>query len=116
MFLIFKQDSIQLMDGVVLVKQNETTPEDIPGLTDARTLTGISGIDKELVQKLGHLLKTHFVRVEMDEARGKKKGATKYIIAALLTAMSIAGPLGLKALAAIAGKALVISKVIFYFC
>lgn len=32
-------------------------------------------------------------------------------MAALLTAMGIAGPLGLKALAAIAGKALVISKV-----
>lgn len=36
---------------------------------------------------------------------------TRYVIAALLTAMGIAGPLGLKALAAIAGKALVISKV-----
>lgn len=35
----------------------------------------------------------------------------RYVIAALLTAMGIAGPLGLKALAAIAGKALVISKV-----
>lgn len=40
---------------------------------------------------------------------GKKYG--RYVMAALLTAMGIAGPLGLKALAAIAGKALVISKV-----
>ncbi|XP_055682239.1 uncharacterized protein LOC129789445 [Lutzomyia longipalpis] len=40
---------------------------------------------------------------------GKKVG--RYVMAALLTAMGIAGPLGLKALAAIAGKALVISKV-----
>lgn len=39
----------------------------------------------------------------------KKSGG--YIIAALLMAMGIAGPLALKALAAIAGKALIISKI-----
>lgn len=39
----------------------------------------------------------------------KKSGG--YIIAGLLMALSIAGPLALKALAAIAGKALIISKV-----
>lgn len=39
----------------------------------------------------------------------KKSGP--YIIAGLLMAMGIAGPLALKALAAIAGKALIISKV-----
>lgn len=35
----------------------------------------------------------------------------KYVFGAFLTALSIAGPLGLKVLAMIAGKALVISKV-----
>lgn len=39
----------------------------------------------------------------------KKSGG--YIIAGLLMAMGIAGPLALKALAAIAGKALIISKI-----
>lgn len=39
----------------------------------------------------------------------KKSG--RYIIAALLAAMSIAGPLGLKAIAVIALKALLISKI-----
>lgn len=39
----------------------------------------------------------------------KKSGG--YIIAGILLAISIAGPLALKALAAIAGKALIISKV-----
>lgn len=39
----------------------------------------------------------------------KKSG--RYIIAALLAALGIAGPLGLKAIAVIAGKALLISKI-----
>lgn len=39
----------------------------------------------------------------------KKSGG--YIIAGIVLAMSIAGPLALKALAVIAGKALIISKV-----
>lgn len=39
----------------------------------------------------------------------KKSGG--YIIAGMLLALGIAGPLALKALAAIAGKALIISKV-----
>lgn len=49
----------------------------------------------------------------MRKRRKKEKGGghIKYVIAAMLTAMGIAGPIGLKALAAIAIKALVISKV-----
>lgn len=48
-----------------------------------------------------------------DDHHHKKKGGghMKYVIAAMLTAMGIAGPIGLKALAMIAVKALVISKV-----
>ncbi|XP_063697532.1 uncharacterized protein LOC134828482 [Culicoides brevitarsis] len=109
-----EQDSIQIFDGVRLVKQNVSSDEVIEGFNDPRTLSDFSGIDRALIQKFGDLFKTHFVRVDMSEARGsgdKKNGHTRYIIAALLTAMGIAGPLGLKALAMIAGKALVISKV-----
>lgn len=40
-----------------------------------------------------------------------EKKMQKYVLAALMSAMAIAGPLGLKVLAMIAGKALVISKV-----
>lgn len=39
------------------------------------------------------------------------KKASRYIIAALLAAIGIVGPLGLKAIAVIAGKALLISKI-----
>lgn len=39
------------------------------------------------------------------------KKASRYIIAALLAAIGIVGPLGLKAIAAIAAKALLISKI-----
>lgn len=39
------------------------------------------------------------------------KKASRYIIAALLAAIGIAGPLGLKAIAVIAAKALLISKI-----
>lgn len=41
----------------------------------------------------------------------ESKRIHRYALAAFLTAMGIAGPLGLKAIATIAGKALVISKV-----
>ena len=74
-------------------------------------MSGLTGLDKALVQSVDKFLRTHTVKVDMSEARGKGKKSYKYIIAAMMTAMGIAGPLGLKALAAIAGKALVISKV-----
>lgn len=95
-----------------LVKNNETTKEEIPGITDGRALGDLKGIDRDLLIKFGRLLQTHVVRLDLTSARGNKdKKGTKYVIAALLTTMGIAGPLGLKALALIAGKALVISKV-----
>lgn len=71
----------------------------------------MSGIDKALLQTVDKFLRTHTVKVDMSEARGKGKKHYRYIIAAMMTALGVAGPLGLKALAAIAGKALVISKV-----
>lgn len=121
-----EQDSIKIVDGVVLEKQNHTEEESIIGaLTDARAFNSLAPLDRALLSKIDKLVRTHSLKVDMGTARlggddgghhekKKKKeggGHVKYIIAALLTAMGIAGPIGLKALAAIAGKALVISKV-----
>lgn len=118
-----EQDSIRIMDGLVLEKQNVTEKESFIGsLTDARTFNSLSSIDKALLTKLDTFVRTHFLKIDISEARhhdhddkhhhkDKGGGHVKYVVAALLTAMGIAGPLGLKALAAIAGKALVISKV-----
>ncbi|TDG47268.1 hypothetical protein AWZ03_006261 [Drosophila navojoa] len=120
------QDSIKIVDGLVLEKQNQSDTESIIGsLTDARQFGNLAPIDRALLSKADKLMRTHALKVDMDldldvgvgrEHEHKKKkhkdgGHIKYVIAALLTAMGIAGPLGLKALAAIAGKALVISKV-----
>lgn len=100
-----------MIDGINLVKSENAVADDTPVIADARALSGLSGIDKALVQTVDKFLRTHTVKVDMSEARGKGKKHYRYIIAAMMTAMGIAGPLGLKALAAIAGKALVISKV-----
>lgn len=114
---MFPKDSIQLVDGVTLVKQNSSDDaenETVPGLSDARALEGLSSTDSALIQKLDKFLKTHTVKMDLStEGRGsggKNKGS-RYIIAAMLTALGIAGPIGLKTLGAIAFKALVISKV-----
>ncbi|XP_011188991.1 uncharacterized protein LOC105216278 [Zeugodacus cucurbitae] len=123
-----EQDSIKIVDGLVLEKQNSTEKESIiTAMADGRTLNSLSTIDRALLAKIDKLTRTHALKMDMSQGRGhgggdgdgggmkKKKGdqggGMKYVIAALLTAMGIAGPLGLKALAAIAIKALVISKV-----
>ncbi|XP_058827125.1 uncharacterized protein LOC131687101 [Topomyia yanbarensis] len=111
-------DSIQLVDGVTLVKQNSSDDaenEAVPALAEARGLEDLSSTDRTLLQKLDRFLKTHTVKLDLatNEGRGSggKKNGSRYIIAAILTAMGIAGPIGLKTLGAIAFKALVISKV-----
>lgn len=117
-------DSIRIMDGVILEKQNDTEKQSIiPVLTDARSFNSLAPIDQALMSKLDKLARTHSLKVDMsvgrehddeggdDKKEKDKSTGVKYVIAALLTAMGIAGPIGLKALAAIAGKALVISKV-----
>ncbi|XP_016963446.1 uncharacterized protein LOC108033604 [Drosophila biarmipes] len=125
------QDSIKIVDGLVLEKQNQSETESILGsLTDARQFGNLAPIDRALLSKADKLMRTHTVKIDIggggdggedsvgrghEHGHKKKKhkegGHIKYVVAALLTAMGIAGPLGLKALAAIAGKALVISKV-----
>ncbi|XP_017854655.1 uncharacterized protein LOC108608001 [Drosophila busckii] len=123
-----EQQSIKIVDGLVLERQNQSETESIMGmLSDARQFGSLAPLDRALLVKLDKLLRTHTLKIDMEleesssssgvgrEHKKKKKhkdgGHIKYVIAALLTAMGIAGPLGLKALAAIAGKALVISKV-----
>lgn len=110
-YFLLKQEQISLLDGISLVKSENAVADDTPVLADARALSGLSDVDRALVQNVEKFLKTHTVKVDLSEARGKGKKQYRYVIAAMLTAMGIAGPLGLKALAFIAGKALVISKV-----
>lgn len=123
------QDSIKIVDGVILEKQNHTEEVSlISVLADARSFNSLAPLDRALLSKIDRLVRTHSLKVDMSTAREgggggggdhhelkhkkeKDGGHVKYVIAALLTAMGIAGPIGLKALAAIAGKALVISKV-----
>ncbi|KXJ82139.1 uncharacterized protein LOC109622622 [Aedes albopictus] len=112
-------ESIPLLDGVALVKQKTAENASIPLLSDARALSGfgLGELDVSILSKLNKFFQTHSLRVDMQQpsgtaARGNKGNKHhRYIIAAVLTAMGIAGPIGLKVLAAVAGKALVISKV-----
>lgn len=104
---------IRVVDGVSFDKQNSSSKESMLDSADLRALSDLSALDRALLQKIDKFLQTHVLTVDMNEGRGKDKDKKmqKYIVAALLTAMGIAGPIGLKALAAVAGKALVISKV-----
>lgn len=77
-------------------------------------MEGLGSTDRALIQKFDQFLKSHSVQLDLNNensGRGSKNKGSRYIIAALLTAMGIAGPIGLKTLGAIAFKALVISKV-----
>lgn len=106
------KESFSLLDGIALVKQNVSESEDLPKMYDSRALDGMSKIDRTLMEKINDFFQSHTLKIDLSEARRRKQNKmTKYVVAALMTAMGIAGPLGLKALAAIAGKALVISKV-----
>lgn len=121
------QDSIKIVDGLVLEKQNQSDTDSVIGsLADARQLGSMAPLDRALLVKADKLMRTHALKIDMDldvddenvsvgrdhkKKKHKDGGHMKYVVAALLTAMGIAGPLGLKALAAIAGKALIISKV-----
>ncbi|XP_058460334.1 uncharacterized protein LOC131435996 [Malaya genurostris] len=109
-------ESVQLVDGISLVKQEVAEKESIPLLGDARALSGLGEVDRSILDKLNKFFQTHSLRIDMQKqdgvARGNKNNKHhRYLIAAFLTAMGIAGPIGLKVLAAVAGKALVISKV-----
>lgn len=70
----FIKDSISIIDGVYLEKQNSTAIESTPSITSARAMNDLSGIDRELMTKLDKFLRSHVVKMDMNEARGKKKG------------------------------------------
>ncbi|XP_037052278.1 uncharacterized protein LOC119085874 isoform X1 [Bradysia coprophila] len=106
------QDSITLFDGVMLEKQNSTDEADTPSIADERSLNQLNGIDKELMTKLDKFLRSHVLKLDMSESRDKKgKKMYKYLMAAVAAAVGISGPLALKSIGIIAGKALIISKV-----
>ncbi|XP_058834862.1 uncharacterized protein LOC131692043 [Topomyia yanbarensis] len=108
-------ETVQLVDGVSLVKQEVAENESIPLLADARAMSGLGEVDRSILEKVNKFFQTHTLRFDLQKqdgiARGNKNKHHRYLIAAFLTAMGIAGPIGLKVLAAVAGKALVISKV-----
>lgn len=56
-------------------------------------------------------IRIHLIQLYLIQTYVEGKRLSRYMIAALLTAMGIAGPMALKAIGAIAGMALVISKV-----
>lgn len=60
-----------MLDGVTFVKQNETNAEDAPSIVEGRLLNGLMGVDKALVNSLERFFKTHSLRLDMSEGRGK---------------------------------------------
>ncbi|KAG4073477.1 hypothetical protein HA402_000701 [Bradysia odoriphaga] len=111
------QDSITLFDGVMLEKQNSTDEADTPSITDERSLNQLSGIDKELMTKLDKFLRSHVLKLDMSESRGKKGRLEKLLyqwfraIPNRLVSIINRRPLALKSIGIIAGKALIISKI-----
>ena len=79
------------MDGVTLVKSENVVVDETPVIADARAVNGLNGLDKALLQTLDKFLRTHTVKVDLSEARGKGKKHYRYIIAAMMTALGVAG-------------------------
>lgn len=59
-----------MLDGVTFVKQNETA-EDAPTIVEGRFLNGLTGVDKALANSLERFFKTHSLKFDMSEGRGK---------------------------------------------
>ncbi|XP_047516111.1 uncharacterized protein LOC125056843 isoform X2 [Pieris napi] len=106
-----EQESVQLADGLTLVKQADAPsavaePRFFPGMTSEEKL------DTKLRAKFEQLLNTHTVSMDlMSEGRGRGKKVLPYLLLGIFTTVSIVGGMALKTLAAIAGKALIASKV-----
>ncbi|XP_055376587.1 uncharacterized protein LOC129608857 [Condylostylus longicornis] len=120
------QNNIKIADGLILEKSNLMNNKSILNelQMDARSMNEISDLDRKLLEKIDKFFGSHILKFDLSETKEsnevssrdrkhhkKKDHGIKYVVAALLTAMGIAGPIGLKALAAVAIKALVISKV-----
>ncbi|KAG6455827.1 hypothetical protein O3G_MSEX009407 [Manduca sexta] len=106
-----EQESIQLADGLTLVKQADA-PE---AVAEPRFFPGMSledKVDTMLRKKFEQLMSTHTVSMDLaSEGRGRGKKVLPYLLLGIFTTMSIVGGMALKTLAAIAGKALIASKV-----
>lgn len=52
-------------------KQNETDVEKTPEFADARVLNDLTGVDRELMQRINTFLRTHVLKVDLsEEGRG----------------------------------------------
>ncbi|XP_061378238.1 uncharacterized protein LOC116765221 [Danaus plexippus] len=106
-----EQDSVQLADGLSLVRQTDSPV----AVAEPRFMPGMSTEDKldtMLRTRFEQLLSTHTVSMDLvSEGRGRGKKVLPYLMLGIFTTVSIVGGLALKTLAAIAGKALIASKV-----
>ncbi|XP_038222183.1 uncharacterized protein LOC119839825 isoform X1 [Zerene cesonia] len=106
-----EQENVQLADGLTLVKQADAPvasaePRFLPGMTTEEKL------DNMLRAKFEQLLSTHTISMDLaSEGRGRGKKVLPYLLLGIFTTVSIVGGMALKTLAAIAGKALIASKV-----
>ncbi|CAK1603109.1 unnamed protein product [Parnassius mnemosyne] len=106
-----EQESVQLADGLTLLKQSDTPVS----VAEPRFFSGMSTeekVDIMLRRKFEELLKTHTVSLDFSsEGRNKGKKVLPYLMLGVLTTVSIVGGMALKTLAMIAGKALIASKI-----
>ncbi|XP_023949783.1 uncharacterized protein LOC112054299 isoform X2 [Bicyclus anynana] len=106
-----EQESVQLADGLTLVKQADAPS----AVAEPRFFPGMSTEDKVdtmLRTRFEQLMNTHTISMDLaSEGRGRGKKVLPYMLLGIFTTMSIVGGMALKTLAAIAGKALIASKV-----
>ncbi|KAL4708119.1 hypothetical protein ACJJTC_009898 [Scirpophaga incertulas] len=106
-----EQENVQLADGLSLVRQADapsavSEPRFFPGMTAE------DKIDTMLRTKFEQLMNTHTISMDLtSEGRGRGKKVLPYLLLGIFTTVSIVGGMALKTLAAIAGKALIASKV-----
>lgn len=51
-------------------KQNETDIENTPEFADARVLNDLTGVDRQLMERISTFLRTHVLKVDLSEGRG----------------------------------------------
>ncbi|XP_021184069.2 uncharacterized protein Osi21 isoform X1 [Helicoverpa armigera] len=106
-----EQESVQLADGLTLVKQADAPS----AVAEPRFFPGMSTEDKldaMLRTRFQQLMNTHTISMDLaSEGRGRGKKVLPYLLLGIFTTVTIVGGMALKTLAAIAGKALIASKV-----
>ncbi|KAG7311422.1 hypothetical protein JYU34_002465 [Plutella xylostella] len=106
-----EQESVQLADGLTLVRQADAPA----AVAEPRFFSGMSTeekLDTALRAKFEQLMSSHTLSMDLaTEGRGRGKKMLPYLLLGIFTTMSIVGGIALKTLAAIAGKALIASKV-----